>query len=323
MSAMSEKIREEFKAADDIRDEGLTAPEGIDCFRDIVYADGMTGEDAGKWHSLDVYRPQKDGNGTPLGTQGAGGPEKLPVIVSVHGGGWVYGDKERYSFYCMDLAKRGFVVVNFNYRLAPEYKYPAPVEDINLVMEWCFENADAYGLDMDRLFAVGDSAGAHLLAIYACICTNAEYAANYGFEVPEGIVFRAVALNCGQYEVRLDATADKMMKELAVDLLPEGGTAEEQKLVSPNRHITGDFPPTFFMTAPKDYLLPQAQILQMALVIAGVDFTYRFYCDPKSSLGHVFHLDMRSEWAKKCNDEECDYFRGILTQSGKSPASKR
>ena len=63
-----------------------------------------------KWQKLDVYR-QKDATG------------KLPVIVSVHGGGWVYGDKERYQFYCMDLAERGFAVVNFSYRLAPEYKF--------------------------------------------------------------------------------------------------------------------------------------------------------------------------------------------------------
>ena len=294
MSEVSDRIRKEFKASDDVRDEGVKAPEEVVAYKDIAY-----GEDA-VWQSLDVYRPK------------AAGDAPLPVIVSVHGGAWVYGDKELYSFYCMDLAKRGFAVVNFSYRLAPEHQYPAQISDTNAVMEWCFAHAPEYGMDMTRLFAVGDSAGAHLLALYACICTNPDYAANYEFQVPEGINFRAIALNCGQYEIRLDATADEQTKALMRDLLPGGGTPEEQKLVSPNRHITGNFPPTFFMTAPKDFLLPQAQVLQLALVVAQVEFTYRFYCDPQSSLGHVFHLNMKSDWAAKCNDEECDFFKSFL-----------
>ena len=296
MSELSERVCEEFGASDAVRDEGLTEPQEIAAWKDIVY-----GTDE-KWQSLDVYRP-KD----------AGAKEnKLPVIVSVHGGGWVYGDKELYRFYCMDLAKRGFAVVNFSYRLAPEHKFPASLEDTNLVMEWVMANADAYGMDTDRLFAVGDSAGAHLLGLYACVATNAAYAKKFDFTVPEGLAFRAIALNCGQYEIRLDATTDETMRGLIQELLPEGGTPDEQRLTSVNRHITETFPPTFFMTAPKDFLLPQAQVLQLALVIAKVDFTYRFYCDPKSSLGHVFHLDMKSEWAAKCNDDECNYFKSFI-----------
>ena len=104
MSQASDMVRTEFKKGDDIRDAGLTTPEDIIRYDDIVY-----GEDP-KWQSLDVYRP-KSAEG-----------KKLPVIVSVHGGGWVYGDKERYQFYCMNLAQRGFAVVNYTYRLAPEYK---------------------------------------------------------------------------------------------------------------------------------------------------------------------------------------------------------
>lgn len=73
---------------------------------------------------LDVYRPRaREG-------------EKLPVIISVHGGGWVYGDKDGYQFYCMGLAERGFAVVNFSYRLAPEAKFPASLEDTNAVFRY-------------------------------------------------------------------------------------------------------------------------------------------------------------------------------------------
>ncbi len=109
MSKESEKLRAEFKKADDIRDAGLSTPDDIIRYDNICY-----GEDK-KWQMLDVYRPKDKKD------------EILPVIVSIHGGGWVYGDKERYQYYCMNLAERGFAVVNFTYRLAPEFKFPSPL----------------------------------------------------------------------------------------------------------------------------------------------------------------------------------------------------
>ena len=114
MVRISDIIRAEFAEEDNKRDAGLKTPENIVRYDDIIYGTES------KWQKLDVYC-QKDATG------------KLPVIVSVHGGGWVYGDKERYQFYCMDLAERGFAVVNFSYRLAPEYKFPASLEDTNSV----------------------------------------------------------------------------------------------------------------------------------------------------------------------------------------------
>ena len=122
---MSSIIRREFKKGDDIRDAGLTAPDDVIRYKDIAY-----GKDSAM-QVLDVYRP-KDTEGS------------LPVIVSVHGGGWVYGDKELYQYYCMSLAQRGFAVVNFTYRLAPEYQFPAPVEDTNSVFAWILDNKDKF-----------------------------------------------------------------------------------------------------------------------------------------------------------------------------------
>ena len=102
MSIISDLLRSSFGRSDAARDAGLTTPE------DVVRYDGIRYGDDPRWQTLDVYRPRAAGDGV------------LPVIVSVHGGGWVYGDKTVYQFYCMSLAQRGFAVVNFSYRLAPE-----------------------------------------------------------------------------------------------------------------------------------------------------------------------------------------------------------
>lgn len=245
---------------------------------------------------LDVYRP-KDTEGN------------LPVIVSVHGGGWVYGDKELYQYYCMSIAQRGFAVVNFTYRLAPEHQFPAPMEDTNSVFAWILDNKDKYGMDVANLFAVGDSAGGQILSLYADICTNAEYAKEYDFQVPEGLKIKAVALNCGQYN--MEDTSD-MTRQLMEEYLPGKGTPEELKRISSDLYITDQFPPAYVMTAEGDFLRKQAPYMYGKLKEKNVFCELHEYSSPKEKLMHVFHLNMRSEDAKRCNDDECEFFRKFI-----------
>lgn len=287
MSAFSEDVRARFKAFDDVRDAGLTTPEEIIRYDDILYGSDPV------WQKLDVYR-RKDAKGL-----------KLPVIVSVHGGGWVYGDKERYQYYCMDLAMRGFAVVNFTYRLAPDYKFPAPLEDTNLVMEWVLEHADEFDFDAEHVFALGDSAGAHILAQYACICTNTKYAENFTFTVPERFSLKAIALNCGVYQME---PGSKNMEEY----MPEKGTEKELELLNVAKHVTQDYPAVFLMTSTGDFLKMQALIMARKLTECNVPFFYGFYGDAQNQLGHVFHCDMRNADGRKCNDDECVFFKRYI-----------
>lgn len=296
MSQASDMVRTEFKKGDDIRDAGLTTPLDIIRYDDIVY-----GEDP-EWQSLDVYRPES-AEGT-----------KLPVIVSVHGGGWVYGDKERYQFYCMNLAQRGFAVVNFTYRLAPENKFPSALEDTNRVFTWVLEHGDEYGFDVAHIFGVGDSAGAHSLGLYAAICTNPQYAAEYEFKVPEGFAPTAIALNCGAYRIEFgkEGNTDDLTRQLMEDLLPGKGTEKEQELIDVTKHITEHYPPVFFMSCPGDFLKVQLPLLAGKLVENGVPFICRMYGSAQNTLAHVFHCNIKSEDAKLCNDETCDFFKKYI-----------
>lgn len=294
MSQASDMVRENFAKGDDIRDAGLTTPDDIRRYDDIRY-----GEDA-DCQVLDVYRPkEKEG-------------EALPVIISIHGGGWVYGDKERYQFYCMSLAQRGFAVVNFTYRLAPEYKFPASQEDTNLVVTWVLAHAEEYGFDTEHVFMVGDSAGAHALGIYAGICTNPEAAARYPFTVPEGFRPTAIALNCGAYWMNEDVGMDGLTMALMEDLFADGATEENMEWIRVPKYITEDYVPTYFMTCTGDFLLTQAPLLYSKLLECRVPCEFQFYGDKDHELGHVFHLNMKSELAAKCNDAQCEFFRKFL-----------
>ena len=163
------------------RDAAIPLPAGVTQLRNISY--GSHEED----NLLDVYYPE--GTNRPL-----------PTIVSIHGGGYVYGTKEIYRRYGMDMAKRGFAFVNFNYRRAPKWKFPTPLTDTNAVMEWIVKNAHRYHLDPDRIILLGDSAGAQMTSQFASMMTNPEYGQIFGLKLAK-VRIRAIGLFCGLYDL--------------------------------------------------------------------------------------------------------------------------
>ena len=91
-----------------------------------------------------------------------------PGLVFFHGGGWVIGDLDSHDVVCRKLADEGeLMVVSVDYRLAPEHKFPAAVDDAIASTKWIAENAKQFGIDALRLMVGGDSAGGNLAAVVA------------------------------------------------------------------------------------------------------------------------------------------------------------
>src|SRR4051812_39662882 len=91
-----------------------------------------------------------------------------PCLVFYHGGGWVIGDLDSHDVVCRKLAHEGeLIVISIDYRLAPEHKFPAAVDDAIAATKWISANARALGIDAARLTAGGDSAGGNLAAVVA------------------------------------------------------------------------------------------------------------------------------------------------------------
>ena len=94
--------------------------------------------------------------------------EDLPVVLMLHGGGWVIGDLTTVDGQCREVAVgTGAIVVAVDYRLAPEHRFPTAAEDCYAALKWTHDNIHVYGGDASRIGVAGDSAGGNLAAVVA------------------------------------------------------------------------------------------------------------------------------------------------------------
>ncbi len=217
----------------------------VERVRSIQYAPG-----AGRRHRLDVYRPR-------AGVEGA------PVLLQIHGGAWVIGDKGQQGLPLMlHLAARGWVCVANNYRLSPRAKFPDHLVDCKLALRWVREHVAEYGGNPDFVVVTGGSAGGHLSALVALTANDPAY--QPGFEETDTAVSACVPFY-GVYDLvdlfgrhggpaRGAARFERMVMGTT---LAEDQAAFER--ASPIAHVSEDAPPFFVVHGSRDNLVPVGQ----------------------------------------------------------------
>jgi acetyl esterase/lipase len=285
------------------RDMAIEDPKGVASFKDIRYAKGK-----GDYHLLDVYRPMKEGT--------------YPLVIIVHGGGWVYGDKKLYGKYAMDIARRGFVTICFNYVLAPHEYFPKQLEELDEVCDFASKHATEYGYEPGYTFLAGDSAGAQMVAQYSAAYSNPEYAKLFNFHFP--LKIKAIGLNCGVYSkigdplFKFDDTSDKQIKfmckaQSALLRAYKGHAKENDPRLEILPNINATYPPAYVITSEKDFVKSEDPKLLKQLDEVGAKYVYKEYTSKEGDkLQHVFHLIINEEHAILANDEECAFFRKTL-----------
>jgi acetyl esterase/lipase len=201
------------------------------------------------------------------------GKGPFPVLVYLHGGGWVAGSPRTHRKLGLRFAEAGFLVVNVDYRLAPEAPYPAPFDDCVFAVRWAAEQARAYGGDPRRLALGGDSAGGNLSAAVA-----AELAGDRDVNI------RAALLIYGVFDFEamgtLEAAAPSGDPEAAGKLRDAmihayvGNDPSAAKLRDPRvspLHGAAKLPPSFLVVGTADPLMAQQAALAAALARAGIE----------------------------------------------------
>lgn len=191
---------------------------------------------------MDVFVPETGGHGKAL--------------FFIHGGGWHGGNRQSWHSVARYFCELGYTTVSVGYRLAPEWTYPSPVEDVRLAMSVFLERAEPYQFDRSRVAVVGSSAGGHLAAMLSTIDANDSI--GYTEEMRERDTKpRAVVLYCAATTLHEADNVDRL-KPSVLKLI--GATEAEKPDAyaegSPYDRITANTPPALLIHGDGDEVIP-------------------------------------------------------------------
>ena len=249
-----------------------------------------------RWHLLDVYSP------TPLDVEN---PEKLPVIVEIHGGGYLTNNKECNRPHGMYFASKGYKVVNINYTLQPEAEFDQELREINAAFDWIGANADKYGFDLDNVFLTGDSSGGHLSLLYTAVQTRPDLQEYFKVTAP-AVKIKGTALTCPVGSFLDPDIVSTAFRNLAGRLSDTKGKMN----ISYQGFIDETYPEVCIVTTDTDVPIhTNSEAVHKWLDFKGVAHQYKSFEGKTHKLAHVFNV-LHPDWEEsiEANQFILDFF---------------
>jgi len=201
-----------------------------------------------------------------------------PALMFFHGGGWVIGDLDSHDVVCRKLAHEGeLLVISVDYRLAPEHKFPAAVDDAVAATKWIAENAKQLGIDAARLTVGGDSAGGNLAAVVALAARDGGGPQIAG----QVLIYPATDFAMSHPSHREPETSvlltHSVIKWFCNHYLRGAGDIDNWKASPARATMLAGLPPAYLLTAGADPLRDEGDEYARRLKQAGVAVTYRHF----------------------------------------------
>lgn len=211
----------------DVFTNNVKTVNSISVEKDVVYDDTLPDV-----CTLDIYCPPLKGR------------DKFPVLVDVHGGGWITGDKYWRRGLNRAFADMGLCVISPNYGLSPRFKYPECVKHLFACFKWICDHAEERRLDLDNVLITGDSAGGQLACLVLAIQNNAEVKARIG-AVDSPLRFKGGMLVCGAYDpdsMAKNIFSNKLFLEMTGYGRKHLREFKDYDLMNPVNFVDKDFP---------------------------------------------------------------------------------
>ncbi len=224
--------------------EGVSLPPGIHAQMDIAYGEESSAQ------KLDLYLPAEDAG------------IMRPALVVVHGGGWRGGDKQRgqWSRIPAQYALNGYVAISVNYRLTGEAPWPAQIEDVKAAVRWLRAHAEEHRVDVERIGAYGNSAGAHLVSLLGLVKKHDGLEGSGDFQEQLSSV-RAVCASATPADFLNWGAPGALSERLGNTFLagPKEGLRDRARQASPITYARDDAPPFLLIHGTADQTVPIQQ----------------------------------------------------------------
>lgn len=275
-----------------------TPPENIVKVKDVTYLD-----DGNPYHKFDVFYPE-----------GTIPEEGLPVIIDIHGGGWMYASKDLNEYYCMELANKGYCVFSISYRLVPDVTVYEQIKDCTDALAYINSNMKNYPANKKTVMLTGDSAGGQL-ALYSTILNNNPDAREIFGTVDTKLNIKCLLLTSpvtyaksgGWFSIYTKKMWGKDYKTKA---------AYNYMDLDEIMELANDMPPTYFITSSDDTLAHDQTVnAYNYFADKGYECEIQDFTDLRDGkkLPHVFSvLDPFDEYGQKAIDNALDYYQKAL-----------
>lgn len=275
-----------------------TQPKNIVKVKDVTYLD-----DGNPYHKFDVFYPE-----------GTIPEEGLPVIIDIHGGGWMYASKDLNEYYCMELANKGYCVFSISYRLVPDVTVYEQIKDCTDALAYINSNMKNYPANKKTVMLTGDSAGGQL-ALYSTILNNNPDAREIFGTVDTKLNIKCLLLTSpvtyaksgGWFSIYTKKMWGKDYKTKA---------AYNYMDLDEIMELANDMPPTYFITSSGDTLAHDQTVnAYNYFADKGYECEIQDFTDLRDGkkLPHVFSvLDPFDEYGQKAINDALDYYQKAL-----------
>lgn len=278
-------------------------PENYSMYRDkVTVLKDLTYPSQYKNNVFDLYLPKNTGNQS----------KPLPVIIWVHGGAFVGGDKNGMEIYSTLLASNHYAVLVPNYELAPEAKYPTPLKQLDEFYRYVNSIQGNYPLDMSQVFFAGDSAGAQIASNYVAIQTNSELAnqMEIGQAVPRDSI-KGALLYCGPYDIdKFNNSSHSIIMKFLLNQIAwsyigkrNWQDTEEVKQASVVHYVNENYPPAFITDGNTGSFEDHGKELADKLTEHHVEVKTLFFSKNDIETGHEYQFKLDTEPGKKAWEE--------------------
>jgi acetyl esterase/lipase len=217
---------------------------------------------------LDLYLPDLSGSGAPA-----------PLVIALHGGGWMVGDRGSFGPAFADwspsvferVAEAGLAVASVDYRLSDVAVFPAQLEDVRTALRWLREHADEHGLDADRVAAWGESAGGHLAALLGLSVGGVDEETPLRAVVAWYAPSDLVTLDAQSGPDALTRHGDPDSRESLLLGAPLEDSPELADAASPSTYVHVGSPPFLLAHGTRDRLVPCEQSRELARALRAAD----------------------------------------------------